>query len=167
MVQFIFQDKSQEERIALLEQSRNTENITYKRHLTDAEIDNESKNLANEVKILASIEEEKKEVNRQFKEQIDGTRAKMDTISKTLLEGQKEVTEKCFKVLNIEGHEVGYYNVSGELVKVRQLIDEDIQMRMFEDQEPTAIGASAQGALPEHDDYEDAQVVEEDDSRFY
>lgn len=167
MNQFIFQDKTQEERIALLEQNKKAENVTYKRHLTDAEIDNESKNLAKEVKVLAQIEEEKKEVNKSFKDQIDTTRQKMENISKVLLEGSKEVTERCFKVINIEGHEVGYYNVSGELVKVRALIDDDIQMDMFEQgsTEPAKeLNAASSTALPEHnpnEDYEEAQLVEE------
>lgn len=167
MQQFILQDKTQEERMALLEEFKKAENVTYKRHLTDAEIDLESKKLAAEVKTLAQIEEEKKEANKTFKDQIDSTRSKMENISKVLLEGSKEVTEKCFKVINIEGHEVGYYNVSGELVKVRPLIDDDIQMDMFEKESASAAKAaleSATNALPEHDhneDIEDAQVVEE------
>lgn len=164
MQQFIFQDKTQEERIDLLGQYKKAEVVTYKRHLTDAEIDNESKNLANKVKELAFIEDEKKEVNRQYKEQIDGIRGKMDVISKTLLDGQKEVTEKCFKVLNIEGREVGYYNVSGELVKVRPLIDDDLQMDMFEgstEASAVALPETSNAALPVHDDIEDAEVVNE------
>lgn len=166
MQQFILQNKTQEERMALLAEAQKAENVTYKRQLTDAEIDNESKKLAAEVKILASIEEEKKEANKAFKDQIDNTRQKMENISKVLLDGAKEVTEKCFKVLNIEGHEVGYYNVSGELVKVRALLDDDIQMSMFEnkpnDEATAALEASASGQLPEHkEDIEEAQVVEE------
>lgn len=169
MQQFIYQEKTQEERIALLAEAKKAENVTYKRHLTDAEIDLESKRLAAEVKTLAAIEEEKKEANKTFKEQIDTTRAKMENISKVLLDGAKEVTERCFKVINIEGHEVGYYNVSGELVKVRQLIDDDIQMDIFDgSQEQTlapAIGAAPTNELPQHidnnDTIEDAEVVEE------
>lgn len=155
MNQFILQELTLEERSAMLAEKKNSENVTYDRVLTEAEIDNESKNLANKVKELAAIEEEKKEVNKAYKDRIDTCRDTMDRISKTLLGGRKTVTEKCFKVINIEGREVGYYNVSGELVKVRPLIDDDLQMDMFEQHEPAAL---------ESHNVEDAESQEVDDT---
>ncbi len=137
--------------------SKRTEKITYKRNLTEAEIDNESKKLASEVKILASQEEEKKEVMRSYKERIDGTRSRMEAISKTLLDGTKEVTETCFKVLNVEAKEVGFYNRSGELVKVRHMIDDDLQMDLFDNNSQQAPAAE----LPSHIDDAEAEEVNE------
>lgn len=163
MQKFILQDHTQEERAAILAASKKTEDITYTRNLTEAEIDAESKRLASEVKILASQEEEKKEVMREYKERIDATRERMERISKTLLDGTKEVTERCLKVVNIDTHEVGFYNVSGELVKVRPLIDDDIQLDMFEGQEqhePAAL-PGASNALDAHVEEAEAEEVKE------
>lgn len=169
MEKFILQDHSHEQRRAIIEASHRTERITYTRNLTEAEIDNESKKLATEVKILASQEEEKKEVMRSYKERIDGTRARMEQISKTLLNGTVEVTEKCLKVLNVDSREVGFYNESGELVKVRGMVDDDLQLDMFEGQQAQQTNAPALAEhtaeaeaeevheLPAHEDTEDAE----------
>lgn len=157
MQKFILQEHTQEERAAILAAAKKTESITYTRNLTEAEIDAESKRLASEVKILAAQEEEKKEVMRNYKERIDATRERMDKISKTLLEGTKEVTERCLKVINVEGREVGFYNVNGELVKVRALIDDDIQLDMFEEEKQPA------GALPASVEEAEAEEVHEDE----
>lgn len=140
----------------MLSSSRRTERITYTRNLTEAEIDNESKKLASEVKILARQEEEKKEVMRSCKESIDNTRGRMEAISKTLLDGTVEVTEKCFKVLNMDTREVGFYNVSGELVKVRPMIDDDLQMDLFEESAPAA-------AIEAHVEEAEAEEVNDDE----
>lgn len=156
MQKFILQDHTQEQRDAILAASKKKERITYTRNLTEAEIDNESRKLASEVKILASQEEEKKEVMRSYKERIDDTRARMEAISKTLLDGTKEVTEECLKVLNVEGKEVGFYNRSGELVKVRPMIDDDLQMDLFDN------SSSAPAAeLPSHIEDAEAEEVHE------
>lgn len=156
MNKFILQEHTQEQRDAILAASKKKERITYTRNLTEAEIDNESKKLASEVKILAHQEEEKKEVMRQYKESIDGTRSRMEAISKTLLDGTKEVTEECLKVLNIEGREVGFYNRSGELVKVRPMIDDDIQMDLFDNS-----SAAPAAELPSHVEDAEAEEVHE------
>lgn len=156
MQKFILQEHTQEQRDAILAASKKKERITYTRNLTEAEIDNESKKLAAEVKTLARQEEEKKEVMREYKDSIDRTRERMEAISKTLLDGTKEVTEECLKVLNIEGREVGFYNRSGELVKVRPMIDDDVQMDLFEESAPAA-------AIEAHVEEAEAEEVNDDE----
>lgn len=161
MQKFILQEHTQEQRDAILAASKKKERITYTRNLTEAEIDNESKKLAAEVKTLARQEEEKKEVMREYKDSIDRTRERMENISKTLLDGTKEVTEECLKVLNIEGREVGFYNRSGELVKVRPMIDDDVQMDLFDDNSQPA------AALEQHVEDAEAEEISDDDLDLY
>lgn len=161
MQKFILQEHTQEQRDAILAASKKKERITYTRNLTEAEIDNESKKLAAEVKTLARQEEEKKEVMREYKDSIDRTRERMENISKTLLDGTKEVTEECLKVLNIEGREVGFYNRSGELVKVRPMIDDDVQMDLFDDNSQQA------AALEQHVEDAEAEEISDDDLDLY
>lgn len=161
MQKFILQEHTQEQRDAILAASKKKERITYTRNLTEAEIDNESKKLAAEVKTLARQEEEKKEVMREYKDSIDRTRERMEAISKTLLDGTKEVTEECLKVLNIEGREVGFYNRSGELVKVRPMIDDDVQMDLFDDNSQPA------AALEQHVEDAEAEEFSDDDLDLY
>lgn len=161
MQKFILQEHTQEQRDAILAASKKKERITYTRNLTEAEIDNESKKLASEVKILARQEEEKKGVMREYKDSIDRTRERMEAISKTLLDGTKEVTEECLKVLNIEGREVGFYNRSGELVKVRPMIDDDVQMDLFDDNSQPA------AALEQHVEDAEAEEISDEDLDLY
>lgn len=168
MEQFIYQGMSTKERVEYLSKTTKSERITYTRHLTDAEIDHESKELASATKELAAIEEEKKEVAQDFKMRIDAEKAKMQRIADTLIDGNKEVTERCFKVISIEEKEVGFYNELGELVHKRRLLDSDMQMSMFADSGDPAqpIGALASGrelpAAESTDEIEEAEVIEDE-----
>lgn len=86
-----------------------------------------------------------------------------------LEDGRKECVEDCFKVLDIDAREVGFYNNRGELVRMRKALDSDLQLDMFYQQrnEETRIALEAANRLSaggDHDDYEEAQIVTDQDS---
>lgn len=132
MEQFILQDRTPQERVQMLEKmAAKAEKITYIRHLTEAEIEGESKKLADAVTSRARVEEDKRENMKMFNTRIDELKTKAEMISETLLSGTKEETRKCYKFINLETREVGYYNEYGELVKIRPATDQDMQLDMF------------------------------------
>ena len=170
MRNFLFEECSHEERIEKLNSiAAGKERITYLRNLTEAEIDAESKEPASLCRRRNELEEEKKNVAKDYQTQIDSVKQNIDRSATLLEDGRKECVEDCFKVLDIDAREVGFYNNRGELVRMRKALDSDLQLDMFYQQrnEETrkaleAANRLSAGGNPE--DYEDAQIVTDKDS---
>lgn len=170
MRNFLFEECSHEERIEKLNSiAAGKERITYLRNLTEAEIDAESKELASLCRRRNELEEEKKNVAKDYQTQIDSVKQNIDRSATLLEDGRKECVEDCFKVLDIDAREVGFYNSRGELVRMRKALDSDLQLDMFYQQrnEETRKALEAANRLStggDRDDYEEAQIVTDKDS---
>lgn len=145
------------------------ERITYLRNLTEAEIDAESKELASLCRRRNELEEEKKNVAKDYQTQIDSVKQNIDRSATLLEDGRKECVEDCFKVLDIDAREVGFYNNRGELVRMRKALDSDLQLDMFyqqrnEETRKALEAANRLSAGEHHDYYEEAQIVTDQDS---
>lgn len=170
MRNFLFEECTQEERMEKLNSiAAGKERITYLRNLTEAEIDAESKELASLCRRRNELEEEKKNVAKDYQTQIDSVKQNIDRSATLLEDGRKECVEDCFKVLDIDAREVGFYNNRGELVRMRKALDSDLQLDMFYQQrnEETRNALEAANRLSagcDTDDYEEAQIVTDQDS---
>lgn len=170
MRNFLFEECSHEERMEKLNSiAAGKERITYLRNLTEAEIDAESKELASLCRRRNELEEEKKNVAKDYQTQIDSVKQNIDRSATLLEDGRKECVEDCFKVLDIDEREVGFYNSRGELVRMRKALDSDLQLDMFYQQrnEETKKALEAANRLSsggDPDDYEEAQIVTDKDS---
>ena len=170
MRNFLFEECSHEERMEKLNSiAAGKERITYLRNLTEAEIDAESKELASLCRRRNELEEEKKNVAKDYQTQIDSVKQNIDRSATLLEDGRKECVEDCFKVLDIDAREVGFYNNRGELVRMRKALDSDLQLDMFyqqrnEETRKALESANRLGAGVHHDDYEEAQIVTDQDS---
>ena len=80
---------------------------------------------------IADIEEEKKEVVKEFKEQLapllEERRVAIDNLKKK----SEVVTEPCYKFFDEESSMVGYYNKEGRLVSSRAAFQEEKQKTLF------------------------------------
>ena len=170
MRNFLFEECSHEERMEKLNSiAAGKERITYLRNLTEAEIDAESKELASLCRRRNELEEEKKSVAKDYQTQIDSVKQNIDRSATLLEDGRKECVEDCFKVLDIDAREVGFYNNRGELVRMRKALDSDLQLDMFyqqrnEETKKALEAANRLSAGGDHEDYEEAQIVTEKDS---
>ncbi len=170
MRNFLFEECSHEERIEKLNSiAAGKERITYLRNLTEAEIDAESKELASLCRRRNELEEEKKNVAKDYQTQIDSVKQNIDRSATLLEDGRKECVEDCFKVLDIDAREVGFYNSRGELVRMRKALDSDLQLDMFyqqrnEETRKALEAANRLSAGSDPDDYEEAQIVTDQDS---
>ena len=170
MRNFLFEECSHEERIEKLNSiAAGKERITYLRNLTEAEIDAESKELASLCRRRNELEEEKKNVAKDYQTQIDSVKQNIDRSATLLEDGRKECVEDCFKVLDIDAREVGFYNNRGELVRMRKALDSDLQLDMFyqqrnEETKKALEAANRLSAGGDPDDYEEAQLVTDQDS---
>ena len=170
MRNFLFEECTQEERMEKLNSiAAGKERITYLRNLTEAEIDAESKELASLCRRRNELEEEKKNVAKDYQTQIDSVKQNIDRSATLLEDGRKECVEDCFKVLDIDAREVGFYNNRGELVRMRKALDSDLQLDMFyqqrnEETKKALEAANRLSAGGDPDDYEEAQIVTDQDS---
>lgn len=165
MRNFLFEECSHEERMEKLNSiAAGKERITYLRNLTEAEIDAESKELASLCRRRNELEEEKKNVAKDYQTQIDSVKQNIDRSATLLEDGRKECVEDCFKVLDIDAREVGFYNSRGELVRMRKALDSDLQLDMFYNQPQQALEADNRLSLCTNaDDFEDAEVIEDEE----
>ena len=170
MRNFLFEECSHEERIEKLNSiAAGKERITYLRNLTEAEIDAESKELASLCRRRNELEEEKKNVAKDYQTQIDSVKQNIDRSATLLEDGRKECVEDCFKVFDIDAREVGFYNNRGELVRMRKALDSDLQLDMFyqqrnEETKKALEAANRLSAGGHPDDYEEAQIVSDQGS---
>ena len=72
----------------------------------------------NEIKIN-DIEIEKKEVNDQFKERLKPLGKRKSMLLKGLKNKAELVNEKCYKFVDVQAREVGYYNEEGDLIELK------------------------------------------------
>ncbi|MBQ0035170.1 MAG: hypothetical protein KBS77_07740 [Bacteroidales bacterium] len=145
----------------MLEKTANgRERLTYMRNLTEAEIESESRKLARLCKERNDLEQEKADMNREYADKIKSVKASIDGHAKMLNDGHKEEIGICYKFVNIDAREVGFYNAAGELVRSRELLDQDLQMDMFNNNGT----AGPVAALPKSEnDYEEAVIVSEEE----
>lgn len=170
MKEFILQECTPEQRAEQLERlAASKEVLRYSRNLTEAEIDTESKHMAKLYKDLCGVEAEKSAANKEFGEQIKSIRAQIEVSANTLQNGQKEVSETCYKFIDIDAREVGFYDKYGQLVRRRAAQDTDLQLDMFgntnvEEQKQAVAALPGEAPIQQGDpnaEVEEAEVVEE------
>lgn len=76
--------------------------------------------------------EEKTAAMKDFKARLEP----LTTERKKTLDGLKKkaefVTERCFKFIDQEAREVGYYNENGDLIESRPAYSEELQTTLFQ-----------------------------------
>ena len=77
---------------------------------------------------INDIEEEKKESARIFKEQISPLKAEKSRLLKLIKQKAEFVTEDCFKFIDYDNREVGYYNTEGVLIESRPMQAAEAQL---------------------------------------
>lgn len=112
----------------------NTDGIekkVYMRQYTPEELLKLKENLSETCIKINDIEEELKEIKKEFKERIDPL---LEAKKKTL-EGLKNkaelVEENCYKFVDDEAREVGFYNENGDLIESRPAYSEELQKTLF------------------------------------
>jgi hypothetical protein len=103
----------------------------YMKPFTPEQLHEHKESLANVSIRIEEIEEEKKEQNKFFKEQL-----KPLTEERTLLVGNikkksEYVKEICYKFVDAEAKETGYYNSEGNLIECRPATADELQPTIF------------------------------------
>jgi len=104
----------------------------YMRHYTPEELLKLKEGLSETCISINDIEEELKEVKKEYKDRLEPLIAR----KKEALEGLKKkaelVEEDCYKFIDTEAREVGYYNQNGDLIESRPAYSEELQTTMFQ-----------------------------------
>lgn len=132
MEKLLGQEYDLADRIAFLsDNSEKKEELNYNKPLTNDELDSLKDDLAmNSIK-LNDIEEEKKDVDKGYKEKIDVLKTAIKDAADKIKYKSVNVNEECFKLVDEENKEIGYYNHEGVLVYSRPARSGEIQGNLF------------------------------------
>lgn len=122
-----------EERKQFLEDNADAvEKKEYMRHFTPEELLKLKEGLSETCISINDIEEELKAIKKDFAKKLEPLMA----LKKQALEGLKKkaelVEEDCYKFIDAESREVGYYNKNGDLIESRPAYSEELQTTMFQ-----------------------------------
>lgn len=81
---------------------------------------------------LSELEEEKRAGNEEWNKQIKELKIVMSTAIERLKTKSEYVTEECYKFVDNEAKEVGYYNAEGDLVWERPARADELQQTIFQ-----------------------------------
>jgi hypothetical protein len=80
---------------------------------------------------INDIEEEKKEVIKDFKARLEPLTDERKRLLRGLKDKAEYVREKCYKFVDMEARKVGYYNGDGELIESRPAFPDELQGNIF------------------------------------
>lgn len=104
----------------------------YMKRFTPEQL-SEMKEILSETAIkINDVEEEKKSVMDEFKERLKPLKERKTSLLKGLKNKGEFVTEKCFKFIDMNAREVGYFNEDGELIESRPAFADELQGTIFQ-----------------------------------
>lgn len=109
-----------------------TEEVSYSRVFTPAELAEQRELLTDASIKLADIDEQKKEAMAAFKEEAKPYAEQRQRAIENLRKKAETVTEQCFKYFDEETKMVGFYNKEGQLVNSRPAFPNEMQRTMFQ-----------------------------------
>lgn len=107
------------------------EDLGYTKQLPNEEIEALKDRLVENNIQLRYVRADKKAANKEFNDQIKQLEESNDEVTGKLKAKSEFVTEACFKFVDTETREVGYYNREGLLVYCRPGRPEEMQKSMF------------------------------------
>jgi hypothetical protein len=81
---------------------------------------------------INDVEEDKKEVMKDFKARLDPLTDERKRLLTGLKNKAEHVTEKCYKFIDMETREVGFYNQEGDLIESRPAFPDELQSNIFQ-----------------------------------
>lgn len=107
------------------------EDLGYTKQLPNEEIEALKDRLVENNIQLRDVRADKRAANKEFNDQIKQLEESNDEVTGKLKAKSEFVTEACFKFVDTETREVGYYNREGLLVYCRPGRPEEMQKSMF------------------------------------
>ena len=121
MEKVLFQDYSPEERLEMLQNNcdRVIEDYGYEKPLSKDQLKAIKDKLSSASVSLHDVQEEKKEADKEFNEQIKNFKGTIAESVKQLKTRTTYTCEQCFELIDYDEKKVGIYNREGILVEER------------------------------------------------
>ncbi len=121
------------ERVSFLRDNCNAvEDLGYTKSLSNDEIEALKDRLVENNLQLRDVRADKKAANREFNDQIKQLEGSNYEVTGKLKAKSEYVIEQCYKFVDEESREVGYYNNEGLLVYRRPARPEELQKTIFQ-----------------------------------
>jgi len=128
MEKLLFQDLPEKERVEMLEaNSDGVEEMEYTEYLTPEELTERKDLLAQRSIEESRLLDEKQAVVDVFKQQLKPIVEEKNRLLTEIKHGSRSLYGRCFKLINYEDQQVGYFNPKGQLVYSRPSKPEERQ----------------------------------------
>ena len=104
----------------------------YMRHFTTEELLKKKEGLSETCISINDIEEELKEIKKEYAEKLKPLVKRKKRVLGELKKKAELVEEDCYKFIDAEAREVGFYNANGDLIESRPAYSEELQTTMFQ-----------------------------------
>ena len=125
-----YANKAQREAF-LKDNCEKVENKGYMKPFTPEQLQGHKENLADLSIQIEQIENEKKESARYFKGQLDPMIEQRSEMVRNIRQKAEYVDELCYKFVDRETKETGYYNAEGNLIELRPATADELQPTLF------------------------------------
>lgn len=125
--------KDPKSRVAfLMDNCDSVETKGYMKRFTPEQLLKKKEHLSELAIEINDIDIEKKYVNEGFKLRLKPLVEDQKAILTGLKNKSEHVTERCFKFIDTETREVGFYNEDGELIESRPAYADELQGNIFQ-----------------------------------
>ena len=104
----------------------------YLKRFTEEELQDLKEDLSENSIQINDLEIEKTQTMSAFKDSLKPLRERKKAILINLKQKAVFTTEQCFKMIDHEAREVGYYNADGDLIDSRQASGDELQGTIFQ-----------------------------------
>lgn len=104
----------------------------YMRHFTPEELLKKKEGLSETCISINDIEEELKAIKQEYAERLKPLIEAKKRVLGELKKKAELVNEDCYKFIDPDTREVGYYNQNGDLIESRPAYSEELQTTMFQ-----------------------------------
>jgi len=80
---------------------------------------------------IEEVEKEKKDSSKYFKGQLDPMTKQRSEMVRNIRQKAEYVREICYKFIDREEKQTGYYNAEGDLIELRQSTVDELQPTLF------------------------------------
>jgi hypothetical protein len=108
------------------------EKKTYMRRFTPDELRQKKDQLAEASITLSEIDDEKKEILQDIKTRQEPLKSEKKILLSNIKHKAEEVKEECYKFIDQENSEVGFYNSEGDLIEQRPAYPDERQGTIFQ-----------------------------------
>ena len=115
----------------LADNADKVEKKEYMRHFTPEELLRKKEELSETCISINDIEEELKEIKAEYSEKLKPLVAAKKQALEDLKKKAELVEEDCYKFIDGETREVGYYNENGDLIESRPAYSKELQQTIF------------------------------------